>query len=73
MRGAVVEAERFLNLVQSRYAFRTRLPIPEHDEALSTHAAMGFGVPGCSLAKYLHFDLVRAGAIPGTKVTILRL
>jgi hypothetical protein len=68
----MVAAQNLLNLVQSRKALGSRLPIPEHDKALSAYAAMGLGVPICFLAEYLHVDLIRAPASEGTKVTILR-
>ena len=60
----MVPAKHFLNLVQSGNAFSARLPIPEHDKALSANAAVGLGVSICFLAEYLHFDLIRAQGVP---------
>ncbi len=53
-------AENLLNLMHCRDALRTGLPIPEHDEPLSAHAAMGFRVTACFLAEYLHPGLFYA-------------
>ena len=60
----MVPAKHFLNLVQSGNAFSARLPIPEHDKALSANAAVCLGVSVCFLAEYLHFDLIRAQDAP---------
>jgi len=63
-RGAMVLAKHLLNLVQCGNAFSARLPIPEHDKALSANAAVGLGVSICFLAEYLHCDLIRAQGVP---------
>ena len=60
----MMPAKYFLNLVQSRNAFRRRLSIPEHDKTLSAHTAAGFSVSMCLLAKNLHCDLVCARGDP---------
>ena len=69
----MMPAQHHLNLVQSFNPLRTALPIPKHDETLSAHAAMGFCIPICLLAEYLHVDLTRARWDSGMKVTIFRL
>jgi hypothetical protein len=60
----MVLAKHLLNLMQCGNAFSARLPIPEHDKALSANAAVGFGVSICFLAEYLHCDLIRAQGVP---------
>jgi hypothetical protein len=70
LRIAVMAAKRLLNFVDRGNALSVRLPIPEHDKTLATNATIGFCVSVCSLAKYLHFDLIRAGTVPATHATI---
>ena len=71
LRIAVLTAKRLLNFVNGGNAFSVRLPIPEHDKTLATNATVSFCVSICSFAKYLHFDLMRAGTIPATQATIV--
>jgi len=58
--GAVMAAKRFLNFLKGRDALIARLPVPEHDEALSANAAVRFSVPLRGLAEYLHVSTSRA-------------
>lgn len=60
----VMAAESHLELMQHYKAIGARLPIPKQDESLTADAAVGFSVPFCLLAKYLHPDLMRAGTLP---------
>ena len=53
--GAVMAAKRFVNFVQGGNALSARLSIPEHDETLPADTAVGFSVPVCGFAEYLHF------------------
>ena len=51
---AVLMAQCVLNFFQGLYSGAARLTIPEHDEALSAHAAACFGMASRSLAENLH-------------------
>jgi hypothetical protein len=71
LRIAVMTAKRLLNFVDRGNPLSVRLAIPEHDKTLATNATMSFCVSICSVAEYLHFDLMRAGTVPATQATIV--
>lgn len=71
-RIAMMFAQCFLNFVQCCHALFARLPVPEHDKALSADTTMGFSVALRALAEYLHADLESGRPRPAQKETIVR-
>jgi len=66
----MVAAKNRLNFVQDGEPLSARLPIPEHDKALTAHTATALGVSVCALAENLHRPTSFDRAFPATKETV---
>jgi hypothetical protein len=60
----VVADQHFLNFTEGLSALHARLPLPEHDESLTAHTALGFGVSACAFAQNLHLKYLDLAWLP---------